>query len=262
MVVIAFILSVAATTVGSIAGIGGGVIIKPLLDLFSGLPVSEISFLSGCTVLAMSAVSLLKSRRGNVRIEKKRGTELAIGGAIGGILGKSIFDLIKLIFDNDGILGSAQSVLMVLVTVFVLIYVILKDKIQPRNIQNDTRCVTIGGALGLISAFLGIGGGPINIAVLCYFFSMDSKTAALHSIYIILFSQIASLINTVMLNKIPCFQGAMMIAMIVGGIIGGYCGKEFSNCMKNEQIDALFKVLLVFIVLVSVYNLYGYIEMI
>ena len=47
-----------------------------------------------------------------------------------------------------------------------------------------------------LSAFLGIGGGPINLAILSFCFSMDSKTAALNSLYIILFSQAASFINT------------------------------------------------------------------
>ncbi|MEI3183290.1 MAG: sulfite exporter TauE/SafE family protein [Lachnospiraceae bacterium] len=39
-----------------------------------------------------------------------------------------------------------------------------------------------------MSSFLGIGGGPINLVVLLYFFSMDTKAAAQNSLYIILFS--------------------------------------------------------------------------
>ncbi len=47
---------------GAICGIGGGVIIKPTLDAFGVLSVSTISFLSGCTVLAMTCYSVIKER--------------------------------------------------------------------------------------------------------------------------------------------------------------------------------------------------------
>ena len=57
-----FFICITATTLGAIAGIGGGVIIKPVLDALGGLSVASIGFLSGCTVLAMSVVSRLRSR--------------------------------------------------------------------------------------------------------------------------------------------------------------------------------------------------------
>ena len=40
-----FFICIAATTLGAIAGIGGGVIIKPVLDALGGLNVSAIGFL-------------------------------------------------------------------------------------------------------------------------------------------------------------------------------------------------------------------------
>lgn len=48
------LVSFLASVVGAVCGIGGGVIIKPVLDLFGLAGVSTISFLSGCTVLSMS----------------------------------------------------------------------------------------------------------------------------------------------------------------------------------------------------------------
>ena len=49
-----FLVSLLASVVGAICGIGGGVIIKPVLDLLHLESVSTISFLSVCTVLSMS----------------------------------------------------------------------------------------------------------------------------------------------------------------------------------------------------------------
>lgn len=61
-----FIISLLASVVGAICGIGGGVIIKPTLDLFHLDSVATVSFLSGCTVLVMCADLhiMLSGRRG------------------------------------------------------------------------------------------------------------------------------------------------------------------------------------------------------
>ena len=57
------IVVLTATIVGSISGIGGGVLIKPVMDASFPLTTSQISFLSGTTVLTMTIVSLLRSRK-------------------------------------------------------------------------------------------------------------------------------------------------------------------------------------------------------
>lgn len=67
-----FLICITATTSGAISGIGGGVIIKPVMDAVSGLSISAISFLSGCTVLAMSVVSVLRGRTGDTKIDPQK----------------------------------------------------------------------------------------------------------------------------------------------------------------------------------------------
>ena len=245
-IILSFLICILATTVGAISGIGGGVIIKPVLDASSGLPAATISFLSGCTGLSMAVVSLLRSG-GGVKVEKRRGTLLAIGAAAGGILGKWVFDFIRSACGNDRVVGTAQSVMMVLLTAGVLLYVLNKEKIHTLQVENSLGCTLIGLSLGMFSAFLGIGGGPINLAVLYYFFSMDTKTAALNSIYIILFSQIASFASTI-ISGVPEFQVPMLAVMIIGGIAGGSLGRAFSKRMSSRQVDLLFRVILVCII--------------
>ena len=61
MEILVLCIAFGASIVGAICGIGGGVIIKPLLDAFGIAGVAEISFLSGCTVLSMSCYSVVKA---------------------------------------------------------------------------------------------------------------------------------------------------------------------------------------------------------
>ena len=55
-----FLIAIGATTVGSLTGMGGGVIIKPLMDVMQGFDVETIGVLSSITVFCMSVVSIGK----------------------------------------------------------------------------------------------------------------------------------------------------------------------------------------------------------
>ena len=73
-----------ATTLGALAGIGGGVIIKPVFDAFGEYTVGEISVMSSCAVFAMSLLSILmgaKRIRQN-KNENKAVLSIAIGSAV------------------------------------------------------------------------------------------------------------------------------------------------------------------------------------
>ncbi len=251
-----------ATTLGAISGIGGGVIIKPVLDATGGMSVSQISFLSGCSVLAMSTVSLLSSRGGEAKIDKKRTTHLAIGSAVGGVLGKLIFDLIKKAANSDGIVGTAQNIIMVLLTVGVLLYVLNKKHIKTNDVRSALVCLMIGLLLGILSSFLGIGGGPINLAVLYFFFSMNTKTAALNSLYMILFAQTASLLFSFASASVPQIDYITLAVMIASGITGGFAGRRINKKMSAKAVDRLFCCMLIAIIATSVYNLFRYISLI
>lgn len=116
----------------------------------------------------------------------------------------------------------------------------------------------MGGILGILSSFLGIGGGPINLVVLFYFFSMPTKVAAQNSLYIILFSQITSLGNSVVTATIPEFSVFLLLLMAGGGILGGFCGRNINKRIDSHKVDILFMVLMVMIIGINIYNMYRF----
>lgn len=262
MSIIYFFVCLISCIVGAISGIGGGVIIKPVLDALGMLDVSTISFLSGCTVLAMTSMTLYRSRNSTVKVDKRKGTLLAVGGAIGGIIGKYIFDYIKVTSGEEAMVGAAQSMLLAIVTFGVLIFVLNKSKFKRYNVENSVACLIIGFLLGSISAFMGIGGGPINLAILFLFFSMDSKTAALNSIYIIFFSQLTSLLFTVFRGKVPSFEWAVCLFMLAGGLLGGTIGPMISKKLSLKGVDKVYTTLVIVVICISLYNFVGYVRMI
>lgn len=89
------------------------VIIKPLLDAFGILDVKTISFLSGCTVLAMSSYSFIVSQvKKESLLDLKISTSLAIGAALGGVIGKNLFQNMIQSFEQNYVGAILLLVLM------------------------------------------------------------------------------------------------------------------------------------------------------
>ena len=254
MDILFFIVAFLSSIVGAICGIGGGVVIKPVLDMLQMGAPATINFLSGCTVLSMSLYSVSKSlRAGDSKVEMSTGTPLAIGAALGGVVGKEMFSAVKNFFGGSSMVGGVQAIALGIITLGTLLYTVNKAKIRTHKASNKALCAVIGLLLGIMSSFLGIGGGPINLVVLGFCFGMDTKTAAANSLYIILFSQAASLIAT-LISGLPEFWVLALVLMVMGGIGGGIVGRSLNKKMDNKAVDKLFIGLMVLIVGICVYN--------
>lgn len=258
-----FIVCFLASTIGAVCGIGGGVVIKPVLDAIGALDVDAVSFLSGCTVLSMTAYSVLAGKvHGNSTIKKSTGIPLSLGAVAGGLLGKWLFSYLLTLSSDKNKVGAVQAACLMLVTIGTLIYTLYKNRVRGLHVKNRFCCVIIGVALGIMSSFLGIGGGPINLIVLFYFFSMPTKTAAENSLYIIFFSQTASLLSSVITGNIPQFSAETLILMIAGGIGGGICGRVLNKKLTGKTVDKLFIGMMVVIILICIYNVHKFLVVI
>lgn len=254
---IMFAVCLAASCVGAVAGYGGGVIIKPVLDALHILPVSTISFLSGCTVLCMSVASLLRSRGNGVKLHIPTTAPLAVGAAAGGLVGKWLFELVKA-NANEDVLGAVQSVVLLATTVLVFFYTLKKDKLPSYRLTGAGVCLFAGGMLGVVSAFLGIGGGPLNMALLFFFFSMEAKEAAKNSLFIIMLSQAASLLSALIQGNMPGFAWPQLALMALGGVGGALLGAGLAKRMDNKAVEKLLLALMLVIILLNACNTAAY----
>ena len=250
-----FLICLAASSIGAIVGAGGGVIIKPVVDLLGILPVSTVSFCSGCAVLCMSVSSLIRTRNNGVKLELKISTMLAIGAAAGGLAGKQLFDLVRRSFANENTLGAIQALLLAVLIIIVLIYVCRKDSLPSLHVTSLLITAAAGFILGTCSSFLGIGGGPPNVAVLFLLFSMDAKTAAKNSLYIIIFSQLTSIATAVLTDSVPSFEWPVLIFMAAGGVGGALVGAAVTKRIENKGVEKLLKLLCVLVIAVCVFNI-------
>lgn len=253
MEIILFLICFVACIIGAISGIGGGIIIKPIIDSFGIITSDTLSFLSGCTILCMSVVSLYKNKRQNIKLNFVIPIFLGIGASIGGIIGKQLFDIILKSFKNNVIL-LVQSILLFIINVFILIYMYFKNNLKCKNISSKTVTIILGCFLGIISSFLGIGGGPLNIAIIYYFYSLQPKETALVSLIVVFFSQLFSLISTFYFG-IPSFKYSMLIVMCLGGVLGALTGAKIAKKMNDNNIQKFFIIVLIGLIFINIYNI-------
>lgn len=228
------------------------------MDAFGAADVTTINFLFGCTVLSMTCYSVIKSKvSGDSRINPKIDTPLAVGAAAGGLAGRRLFSAAASFFGDANIAGAVQAGTLMLVTVGTLLYTLNKEKIATHKVTGAIPYMAIGMALGISSSFLGIGGGPINLVVLFYFFTMSTKRAAQSSLYIILFSQAASTIAAIA-GGVSNLDVVLLAGMAVCGILGGIAGRTMNKHIDDAAVDKLFCGLMVAIILISGFNVVRY----
>nr|WP_081447577.1 TSUP family transporter [Bacillus coahuilensis] len=87
-------------------------------------------------------------------------------------------------------IGNLQSGILAFIMLLILVYFLNKQKINSMKINKSSIVLLVGLVLGVLSAFLSIGGGPLNIAILSLLFGMRMEAAVIHSILIIFFLKV------------------------------------------------------------------------
>ena len=256
---LAYLITFFACMVGTLSGMGGGIIIKPVLDATGRMSVAAVTFLSGVTVILMTVWTLGKTikRRESV-LDLRNTTLLAVSAAAGGLFGKQAYSAAEALFPDPDMAGGVQAALLLAATIGTFLYTLHKDRVRTKKITSVAAILLIGLVLGALGSFMGIGGGPFNVAVLYYFFSMDTKTATQNSLLIVLFSQLSSVLKTTVSGSIPEFPLVILLGMIAAGILGSEAGRRIYRRADEHQATILFEWAMILVMLVSAYNIYNF----
>lgn len=253
MSIIYFCVALLATILGSMAGLGGGVIIKPVLDFLGHYDINTIGLLSSFTVFAMAVVAIMKQFQHKFKVNLKSTISIALGSIAGGNLGQSLLEKIILI-TNENLVQIVQAIFLVLLLTFVILYMNNTEKFKNYHVKNPILCFTLGLILGSLAAFLGIGGGPINVAFLTIFFSMEAKEAAVNSVLIILFSQASKILTIASGTGFSSYDLSMLYFMIPAGVIGGFIGSKLNLIASNKVIIRVFNIVVLCVIFLNIWN--------
>ena len=249
-----FLIAIGATTVGSLTGMGGGVIIKPLMDLLGGFDVETIGVLSSITVFAMSIVSVGKQIAQKAKIDFGTAIPLALGSVAGGLLGQWMLKLIVASAPKNLVTVVQNAVLSVLILA-VFLYMRNKSHIKSMSLHGLAPSVLVGVFLGICSSFLGIGGGPINVALIIYLYSVSTKMATICSLMTILFAQISKLATVALTTGFGVYDLSILPVMVVGAIAGGFIGASLSKKLQEQTVDRAFNAVQLLVLALAIVNI-------
>jgi uncharacterized membrane protein YfcA len=263
-IIIYFFVIFFSNAAGAISGMGGGVIIKPVLDFIGRHSLREISFYSCAAVFTMSISSTYRQIKNGVRIDIGAALSIAAGSLSGGAGGDVLLNRALALFGSDRRVRIIQYVIMILSLIIILIDNQNNNKNDNKYKREKKRLISpgkavyfaVGAALGALSTFLGIGGGPVNVAAMTFFFGMDVKTATVYSIVTIFFAQSAKLINIGTTSGFGIYDLSVLWAAIPAALLGGYAGGLLSGKMKAAQVKKLYGVVVLLVLFINIYNLF------
>lgn len=177
-------LGMIAGAAGSLTGIGGGLIITPVLTLGFGVPIHQAIATSLCCVIATSsgaAASYIEQRLSDIRL----GMTLELATTVGAISGSLVAALLS------------REALAVCFAVL-LIYAgatMVRRSIGPETAQSGSaepyqvKRLSLGlcgsGAAGVVSGMLGVGGGVIKVPMMYLVMGIPFKVATATSNFMI-----------------------------------------------------------------------------
>lgn len=243
-----------ATTIGAVAGLGGGVIIKPMLDAVGHDNAATVGVYSAVAVFTMCVTSISRQVRKGFRFNRRVLVSISAGSVLGGIVGEQILNAAIVRLDNH-VVTAVQAGLLGLTLVGILAYNLAEHRVQHFHLRHPAAVFGVGFGLGAISVFLGIGGGPLNIALLTWLFGFTLKTATVYSLATIFFSQAAKLALVGASGGFGRHDLHLIPLLMVAAVAGGFAGTTLNQRCTERTIRRLYLALVCALIALSVYNL-------
>jgi hypothetical protein len=254
------------TAVGFLSGmfgVGGGFLLTPFL-MFSGIP-APIAVATGANQIVATSVSgaLAQWRRNN--IDFRMGTVLILGGVAGALVGVFVLKILR---------EAGQAGLIISLTYVALLGIVgalmLNESIgairraragkpalarkpgqhlwvhrlplklrfpRSRLYISAIPPLVIGWVVGLLTAFLGVGGGFIMVPAMIYLLRMPTNVVIGTSIFQIIF--VTAVVTVLHATFNQTLDVVLALILAAGGVIGGQFGVSAGQRFRGEQLRAM-----------------------
>lgn len=260
-VLILLSIGLAAGTVGSLIGLGGGIIIVPMLlnidrflTAFSTVPIHVAVGTSLVTIVFSSLSSTLAYHK-QKRIDFKSGLLFLIGSVPGSLLGTYLNSLL-----NTERFTLFFGILLVCISFFLFVSTKLNKKAKEihkgviRTYTNDEGeaytysyslpfAIALSTLIGLISGLFGIGGGIMLVPMMAFLFGFPPQLAVATSMFVVMFTTLGSSISYVAIGSVNFYYALLLIP---GAWFGGKLGSFINQKLKTETIGLLLRLVVLF----------------
>ncbi len=236
---------------GSIAGIGGGIIIVPVLFLLLSVPHHDAAGTS-LVVMVFIAISAVFAYKKQQRIDYRSGFLFLMTSIPGSLIGSYLSNYVSSeLFSR--FFGLVLIVILLLMTVKVRGAVFTRSKssinrefsdvlgIRYQYQYNYRAAMVVTFAIGLISSLFGIGGGVLLVPSMVVFFSFPPHIATATSMFVIL---VSSFIGSVAHMTLGHVVWEYVILLAPGAYFGGLIGARIARNLTSNAIIYILKALI------------------
>jgi len=206
-------------------GSGGSILTLPVLVYVAGVaPQSAVPMSLAIVGTTSVLAAYLHARRGNFNL--KAVLLLGATGMIGAYLGTAGTHLV-----------SSRTLMLIFAGLLLAVSIVMSRGsvagILP-GICRPLRCLTVGAAVGVLTGFLGVGGGFLIVPALVLFAGLDTKMAIGTSLAIIALNSAAGLVGQVRYAELDwtlttSLTGAAFTGMLLGLATAGRLSEETSR---------------------------------
>ena len=229
------LLGFAAGVLGSMIGLGGGIVVVPVLTFlgFSPALAASNSLFAAFSNAIASSVSYAKQKR----IEYSLGLKLGLLAIPGTVLGA---------FISHDITPSLFKILFGIVLIVSSVYIFSRRKMEPKkyNLSKQVMVLATGASFfaGIISSLFGIGGGIVFVPLMVIAVGLSMKIAAPTSQFILLFVSASGMIVHALLGH-PDFYQALLLA--IGAFGGGLVGSRLSLEITEKKLRIIVTIVMI-----------------
>ncbi|OPY34175.1 MAG: hypothetical protein A4E32_00446 [Methanomassiliicoccales archaeon PtaU1.Bin124] len=275
MVLAVLLIALAAGLLGSLFGLGGGIIVIPALTLALGFGVKEAIGASLVGVIASStgaASRYVHEGYANIKLGMLLETATTAGSIIGAFIA---------IYLDQFFLLLAFSIILVYSSLHMLVHkerMIAPDSAEAERELLDLSCQYVDPINGMqvcygvksirtgmlaslgagsLSGLLGIGGGVIKVPVMNTFMCVPMKAATATSNFMIGVTALASAVIYFRYGYIDPVLGALVA---VGVIFGAMVGTRTVDKVQGKSLRKLFAVVLIAVAILMILKAFGMLE--
>ncbi|EGK08447.1 protein of hypothetical function DUF81 [Desmospora sp. 8437] len=240
------VIGLVSGTVGTIVGLGGGIITVPAL-LFLASHLSEAEHITpqmavgtSLVLVIITALSSTLSYARQQRVDFSSGWSLFWGSGPGAILGAWLTRYFA---------GSLFFIVFGVLMIGIALLLTLGDRLKVRRVKwsvqrefkdaegniyrygyHRTIALTCGFVVGLLSGLFGIGGGALLVPLMVLLFRFPPHVATATSMFVIFLSSISGSITHLFQGNIE-WMAVLLIApgAWVGGRLGAWISRKMSS---------------------------------
>ena len=233
--VLPFLLGLAAGTLGGLMGVGGGIILVPLLVHVERMGQHEAQGVSLAFTIATALVAVL-GYYGSDRLNLPLALALASGATPGVMLGARVASR-----TSAPRLRTAFGILLLVVAARLL--AAPPEATSAAGLWPVWLNIALGILVGFLAGLLGVGGGTFLVPALVLGQHVDQHVAQGVSLLMIVPVGIAGFLTYRRQGRIGAIRKLPLL--LIGGAVGGFAGALLAHRIQSPTLSRLFAGLLV-----------------